>query len=703
MNKLKNVISFLLIIALNAKASSYNSLGQTGLINLPSAEIHEEQSIYVTFTRSSFLKQGTITATPFSWLEASYFYYRPDDLLWGNTKGSYLDKGFNVKISYKPDSLILPQIAFGLDDFAGTGQFTREYIVTTYNFNNLKLTTGLGWGKFVGDSGIKNPFTIFGDRFKSRKQTSFGLGGEPNFKTIFHGRSTPLIGMEFNIPKTKNLKFKLENNPFDYFEFACCGEGLSRESNIVRPKDSDINFGLSYKYKNFGNIDFSYIKGNTWNLSISMGFSSKKAHRKKNAFKPEIFNNNNNAVNAKNEFYLDLLENLNRNKLYLQSATIDEETLHVNIDSVDHINPIIYSSRSAYISNVVAEFNDINFDRVEIGHITRGSKINSIEYRSEDLNLFNRYPNVLVKKYSKINDSNEYEYKNHEFQPRVNFPIIMNTITPDIRTHVGSPEQFLYSGFGVSFNSEIQINRNLVIYSSIGRSLLDNFDDKVSSPNTKLPPVRTQIVDYLQQSNNSFYLKNLNIDYIRSIHNNLYTKVSIGYLESMYGGISGEVLYKPHTRNLALGLEYNKVRKRSFDQRFSFQDYEMTMPRLNVAYYHPQTNILTKWSYGKYLAGDKGYTLDLSRRMPSGWRAGFFFSRTNVSAEQFGEGSFDKGFYVNVPLSIFRKDYDKDIRGFSLRTMTRDGGQQIETQRLIDLFYGSNYAEINENWKSFLD
>ena len=156
MNKYKYIISFILIV-INIKltANSYNSFGQTGLIHLPSAETHEEQSIYLTLNKSNFTKLGTITVTPFKWIEASYFYYRPDDLLWGDSKGLYLDKGFNVKFSYKPKSILLPRFAVGLDDFAGTGQFTKEYIVSTYNFNNFKLTTGIGWGKFVGNDGIK--------------------------------------------------------------------------------------------------------------------------------------------------------------------------------------------------------------------------------------------------------------------------------------------------------------------------------------------------------------------------------------------------------------------------------------------------------------------------------------------------------------------------------------------------------------------
>ena len=44
----------------------------------------------------------------------------------GNTvAGYYLDKGFNVKFKYKPKNGNRPNLAIGLDDFAGTGFFTR--------------------------------------------------------------------------------------------------------------------------------------------------------------------------------------------------------------------------------------------------------------------------------------------------------------------------------------------------------------------------------------------------------------------------------------------------------------------------------------------------------------------------------------------------------------------------------------------------
>lgn len=706
MTCIKDIFCFfaLAIFVSKAMATSYNTHGQTGLINLPSAEVHDEQSIFLTLNRSTYSKIGTLTVTPFNWMEASYFYYRPDDLLWGSTQGLYLDKGFNVKFSYKPKSNKYPTFAIGLDDFAGTGQFTREYLASTYEFNKLKLTTGIGWGKYVGGSSFSNPLKVFNENFGSRsKIPDDDLGGNPSYDLWFRGNATFFGGIEFKLNKIKNLSLKIESNPFDYFEYGCCGEGLSNDSFLLRKKESDINYGFSYKYSKYGNIDFSYIKGDTWNVNFSIGFSGKKHFRKKNKFEPKIENKNFNR-DKKSEFYLDLLHNLNLNKLYLQSANLEGKNLSITVDSEEHINPIIYTSRSAYIAKKVSEINKYDFNRIEVGNITRDAMINSITYRKSDLELYDRYPNVLIKQYSEVSNKDNKQHQSHEFQPKVIFPIIRSSISPDLRTHVGSPERFLYLGLGLKAMTEIQINRNVVISGNIGRSFTDNFDRKVSDPNSALPHVRTEILDYLQQSSNDFYITYLDIESIWSPYKNTWAKLNFGILEQMYGGISGELLYKPFSSNIAISFEGNLIKRRTYEQRFDFLDYQTETAHLNFAFYQPQSNILAKLSFGRYLAGDNGYTLDISRRMPSGWKAGFFFTRTNVSAELFGEGSFDKGFYFSVPTNIFSTGYSKDSNGFGLRTMTRDGGQKLELRnRLIDSFYGSTFTEINENWINYLD
>ena len=83
--------------------SSYNSFGQVGLIQIPTADSRPAGSVYFTFNNNEIWKYGTLTVSPFDWLEASYFYYRPSDLYWDDfrKRGQYLDKGFNVKFVYR--------------------------------------------------------------------------------------------------------------------------------------------------------------------------------------------------------------------------------------------------------------------------------------------------------------------------------------------------------------------------------------------------------------------------------------------------------------------------------------------------------------------------------------------------------------------------------------------------------------------------
>ena len=663
-----------------------------------------EQSVFLTVTKNDIYKMGAITVSPYDWLEASYFYYRPEDLLWGTTPGKFLDKGFNLKFSYEPESIFLPTFAIGLDDFAGTGNFTKEYIVSTYNFENIKINLGMGWGKFVGDKNIiKNPLSFIATQLNERPAVSknYDQGGNPSYDKWFRGDATIFGGIEFSLPQVKNFSFKVENNPFDYYKFSCCGEGLSQISKSLRDKKSDYNFGISYKLNNLGNIDFSYVKGNTFNLSITFGFSSKSFLRKKNEFKPKI-ENVEFGQNKKNEFYYDLLNNLNRNSLFLQAATLTDKDLKISIDSSEFNNPIQYSSRAAFIANEVGKFNKINLRKIDVSHITRGIQLNSITYRGEDLDN-KKIANSLVLRNLEVKQVAPNSYKNNNFKPLLKFPIAIFSIDPDIRVHLGSPEKFSYTGLGIKFGAEIQLNRHLTLNASIGQSIVDNFDDKISCPCSSLENVRTEIVSYLQESDD-LYLKNLQLDNIWSPYKSIYGRISLGYLEEMYGGVSSELMYKPFNHDFFMSIESNYVRKRNYKGRFDFLSYKTNTSHFNFAYYEPSLNILMKWSYGKYLAGDKGYTLDLSRRHPSGWQSGFYFTRTNVSAEEFGEGSFDKGFYFNIPFDVFQKKYSKNKVNFALKTMTRDGGQKLLIQnRLIDSFYGTTKTEIYESWDNYLD
>ena len=86
---------------------------------------------------------------------------------------------------------------------------------------------------------------------------------------------------------------------------------------------------------------------------------------------------------------------------------------------------------------------------------------------------------------------------------------------------------------------------------------------------------------------------------------------------------------------------------------------------------------MAKISVGRYLAGDYGTTIDLSRRFDSGIIAGAFATFTNVSAEEYGEGSFTKGFYFTIPFDLMLVKPTTRQGSISWIPLTRVGGQML--------------------------
>lgn len=65
---------------------------------------------------------------------------------------------------------------------------------------------------------------------------------------------------------------------------------------------------------------------------------------------------------------------------------------------------------------------------------------------------------------------------------------------------------------------------------------------------------------------------------------------------------------------------------------------------------------------------------------------GGFFTLTNVSSEDFGEGSFDKGFRFRIPVDWLLGKPSRSGFGLTIRPTQRDGGQRVAVP---DRLYGS--------------
>ncbi|HKQ45278.1 MAG TPA: YjbH domain-containing protein [Rhizomicrobium sp.] len=220
----------------------------------------------------------------------------------------------------------------------------------------------------------------------------------------------------------------------------------------------------------------------------------------------------------------------------------------------------------------------------------------------------------------------------------------------------------------------LELAPGLSLASSLEVSLYDNFDTSRVSDSV-LPHVRSDFVKYFTQGQTG--IGNLEVNYRFRLAPTVFVSTRAGYLEGMFAGAGGEILWRPEGARWALGADVYQVWQRDFDRLFGLQSYHQTTGHVTLYYDSPWYGLNFQLRAGQYLAGDRGVTFAVTRRFSTGVEIGAFVTRTNVSSQQFGEGSFDKGIIIRIPLGWIGPIESQSQIGLDLRPVQRDGGQAL--------------------------
>ena len=115
---------------------------------------------------------------------------------------------------------------------------------------------------------------------------------------------------------------------------------------------------------------------------------------------------------------------------------------------------------------------------------------------------------------------------------------------------------------------------------------------------------------------------------------------------------------------------------------FDLRDYETTTGHVS-AYLDAGGMFDLEVNAGRYLAQDWGATTRISRQFANGWEVGGYATLTDIPFSQFGEGSFDKGIYVMIPMDWLTGAPEQSTRYFEIRPITRDGGARLGSARKL--------------------
>lgn len=652
---------------------STNVYGVVGGIETPGADHQPAGQMTTSIMHFSGTTRATLTFQITDRLAGSFRYAGIQGYnLGGSTR---YDRSFDVRFLLLREGKHLPAVTIGLQDFAGTGVYSGEYIVATKTLTpSFKVSAGVGWGRFAGDS--------FRDRLRN---LDIGRGGVPDTGSWFRGGVKPFGSIEWQTPLS-GLTFKAEYSPDTY---------VVESRQGVYDRRSPLNLGLEYQRGDKVRWGLYYLNGDQLALNVSLSFNPARPPApsglekaplpvalRRPALKPgQRYDESWTAVaGAAEQLRPALAAQLEAMDLEMDGLAVSgrEATLYlVNKTYIAQAQAVGRAARamsralpaSVETFRIVLVSEDLPVARVSLDRST----LERAEYDTFGPELL-RAASVIDS--APVRPPLGFGYAGGAY-PRFTW-----AIAPAVRTSFFDPDSPLRAELSLRARASYTLTPGLSVTGSILKPLVGNLDQirRGGGANPQVPRVRSFSASYFREGDPA--LERLSLDYLFKLHPDFYGRVSVGYLETMYGGVSAELLWKPANSRLALGAEINYARQRDFEQRLGFRDYDVLTGHLS-AYYAFDNGFQAQIDAGRYLAGDWGGTFTVNRQFRNGWKVGAFFTLTDIPFRDFGEGSFDKGILLEIPLQWAIGNATRRSFKTALRPLTRDGGARLNVQNRL--------------------
>lgn len=663
--------------------------GGTGLLETPTARNAEEGDFFFNFSHIDPYTNYSFSFQPFTWLQGGFRYTSISGHRYGGNAPNrdYLDKGVDLKLTPIQESRYVPELAIGFRDLGGTGLFSSEYLVANKRWYNLDFSLGLAWGYLGSRGDIGNPLSLFGSRFDKRQNTT-GTG-DFNLKSWFTGRPSLFGGIQYTTP-WRPLTLQVEYDGNDY-ENQPLGDSFEQ--------DLPVNFGARLRLNDNVTLSAAYERGNTVMLGATLGVNLAHLSQPKSDPAPVLpKKSRDNQPQSWSNVAGQLSDNAG-----ISVTRISKQGDTLVVDGVP--------TKYRYLGQSELRGN-------RILHNAAGGDITSFEYRWQGGGFFLRDDKLpraplptnprLVSPASSFADvdyrrgviaSNVSKAAADTQQGQTLYDKSVRgfsyNIGPGLNYNYGGPDGLLYQALA-RVGMEYRTDQHGWASASVAYSLFDNLSDADYIAPTELPRVRSDVVRYLNQTDLGVY----NLQYTRTerLSDNLFGMAYGGLLEQMYGGVGGEVLYRPFDGNVAFGADVNWVKKRDYDTQFGFQDYSTVEGHATAYIQTGIDNILARISVGRYLAKDYGTTIDLSKTFDSGVTLGAYAVFTSAG-DKYGEGSFNKGIYLSMPLDIFFTKSSRSHVTARYTPLTRDGGASLS--RRYSLYSLTDTRDLNRYWDGF--
>lgn len=662
-----------------------NDWGVVGLMQTPTARMSKAGTLALNFSRQQPYSTLNLRLQPVDWLEVAFGYMSISDRPYGPVElsgdQSWKDKSAHLKLRLWQESAWVPEVALGWRDFLGTGAFSGEYVVASKRFGRLDVSAGLGFGYVGGRGDVRNPLGILSDRFDTRpgRDAFSRTGGEFNGRSYFRGPAAFFGGVQYHLPWDKwVIKAEIDGN--DY-EREPSGKPLRQRSAL--------NVGVVYRHAPWLDVTLGVERGNQATLAIS-------AHAQLDELTmPKFLDARPVPVSPRRPVAAAPIDTTVRDLQTQTGLTVSSIERRDRSWSVVVADPQMGYERPVVdkVAAVVHRDAPADIDRIELRFDQHGTQVAQavvdrdawVRQQTELLPPGARREAVSTEAVPSPGSASPGDAAVlYQDEP----PRLSHGVGLSYRQSLGGPDAFLLYQLSADLSATLRLRDDTWIDGRLRLALLDNYDRFSYTAPSNLPRVRTYIREYLTTRNAT--LPNLQLSHLGQFGqhtggDHFYLAYG-GLLETMFAGVGGEYLYRPVGSRWSVGADLNRVRQRDFEQDFGLRDYEVTTGHLTAYWDTGWHDLVAKLSVGQYLAGDRGATLDVSRVFGNGVAMGAYATKTNVSAERFGEGSFDKGIYVTIPFDAMLPKSGPSSASIVYAPLLRDGGARLNRRfTLFDL------------------
>jgi len=667
-----------------AGSTGFGLNGASGIIDMPSANMLPDAETALSFSGNSTAFNTTVTFQALPRLETSVHFTNVNKWVGGLP---LYDASLDLKYQLFAESGAYPSLAIGFRDFLSNGAYSSEYLVASKNIGSgVTVTGGLGWGRL----GSRNPIATFGTRPPS---TSTGI----DTNQFFRGNIAAFGGVEWATP-LHGLTLKAE-----YSSDAYTGE---QAYSGFTPK-SPLNFGIDYAPVNGLSIGAYYNYGTDFGLRLTLSGNPNRPIVSPDLgigpvpVNPRPAGYSTDGSWASNPIARDMVIGALVPVFEAEGFIIEEATL--GADSIDlYVENTKLPETAKMIGRIVRTLSVTMPPSVEYFRITPvsgGMATTTVEIRRSDLEAQVERPNAGPESWQTTKLTDAANSLGADAWHRQAYPNFTWSLSPEIPINLAATGSAASFDIKLAANANYQISRGLSISGSMSQLIYGTIGAG-AVPSTHPRPVRSNIGLY--SSNKGPSLDRLTADYVFKLSPSTYARVSAGYLERMYAGVNTEMLWKPANQNWGLGLELGAVQQRGFYSLAGLGSYQ-TVTGFGSLYWDTGfQGIEAQVDVGRYLAGDVGSTITLSRRFANGWEVAGYVTMTNMSFAEFGAGNFSKGISLTIPLRWTMPFETRSKTTLALGTLGGDGGARLAiANRLYPMIREYGAQDFHDTWGSY--